>query len=155
MVLARWTAHPARRRPRDLALVVAVVLLTSGAVLGSLESPLLCALSAMFLVVAVAPFLFPTHYTLTDVAVSAERVWRHRSRAWSELRRLEIGPGAALVSPFARPSWLDRYRGIIVMFDGADRAQVIAIVRERMAHAAEARPGVAAPALAGDGAHES
>jgi hypothetical protein len=132
MVLARWTAHPARRRPRDLFLVLAVVLLTAGAVLASLESLLLTALSAVFLVVAVAQFLFPTHYTLTDAGVSERRLWRHKVRQWADLRRLQVGPAAALVSPFARPHWLDRYRGLILMFDGADRDQVIAILRERM-----------------------
>jgi hypothetical protein len=133
MVLARWTAHPAKRRPRDLFLVLAVVLLTAGAVLASLESLLLTVLSAVFLVIAVAPFLFPTHYTLTDLGVSERRLWRHKVRQWADLRRLQVGAGAALVSPFAQPHWLDRYRGLILMLDGADRDQVIEILRERMA----------------------
>lgn len=132
MVLASWTAHPAKRRPRDLALVIAVVLLTTGAVLASLESLLLTALAAVILVSAVSPFLFPTRYTLTDTGVSETRLWRHKARQWADLRRLQVGPGAALVSPFARPSWLDRYRGVVLMFDGADRDQVVAILRQRI-----------------------
>lgn len=132
MVLARWTAHPAKRRPRDLFLVLAVLLLTAGAVLASFESLLLTGLAVVFLIVAVAPFLFPTRYTLTDAGVSEKRLWRHKIRQWADLRRLQIGPGAALVSPFARPHWLDRYRGLVLMFDGADRDRVVAIIRERM-----------------------
>lgn len=132
MVLARWTAHPAKRRPRDLFLVLAVVLLTAGAVLASLESLFLTALSALFLTMAVAPFLFPTRYTLTDTAVSERRLGREKMRQWADLRRLQVGPGAVLVSPFARPHWLDRYRGLVLILDGADRDEVLATVRQCM-----------------------
>ena len=60
MVLAAWTAHPAKRRPRDVALVAAVLLLTCGAVLSSLESLWLSVLAAVLIVGSVAAFLFPT-----------------------------------------------------------------------------------------------
>jgi hypothetical protein len=127
-----WTCHPARRRPQDVFLVVAVVLLSSWAVMVSLESSLLALLAAAILLIAVSQFLLPTRYRLDDVGVSEKRLFRHRSRAWSDLRRVQIGPGAALVTPFARPSWLDRQRGIMLYLDGADRDQVVAILRERI-----------------------
>lgn len=132
MLLAHWTAHPAKRRPRDLALVIAVLFLTTGAVLASLESLFLTALAAVFLVAAIAPFLFPTHYTLTDQGISERRLFRTRSRRWQDLRRLQVGPGAALVSPFARPSMLDRYRGIVLLLDGADRETIITLLRSHV-----------------------
>ena len=132
VVLAHWTAHPARTRPREVALVVAVVSLTCGAVLASLESLLLAALAAVILVVAVAPFVFPTHYTLTDLGIEERRGFRRKSRRWKDLRRVQIGAQAALVSPFARKNWLDRYRGLVVMFDGADREQVVGILEGRV-----------------------
>jgi hypothetical protein len=132
VVLAHWTAHPARRRPRDVALVAAVVLITCGVVLASLGSLLLSVLAAVILMVAVAPFLLPTHYTLTDVGIEERRAFRRKSRQWSDLRRLQVGPRAALVSPFASKSWMDRYRGLIVMFDGADRDQVVDILERQV-----------------------
>ena len=36
--LLTWTAHPARSRPRDVALVVAIVCTTAGVVLWTFES---------------------------------------------------------------------------------------------------------------------
>ncbi|MCE9577704.1 MAG: hypothetical protein K8W52_31425 [Deltaproteobacteria bacterium] len=128
----RWTAHPAKRRPRDVALVAAVVLLSSWAVMVSLRSFFLAGLAAVILLVSVAAFLAPTHYALTDDGVELRRLGRRSFRPWAELRRAQIGPGAALLSPFARPHRLDRYRGLMVFFDGADRAQVIAAVRTRL-----------------------
>jgi hypothetical protein len=130
-VLAQWTAHPARRRPRDVALVVAVVALTSAAVLVSFASAWLALLAAAILLVAVAPFLLPTRYTITAGGITAERAFRRRERRFADLRRLEIGPGAALLSPFARPHPLDRHRGLLVLLDGSDRQRVIALLREK------------------------
>jgi hypothetical protein len=127
-----WTAHPARRRPQDLMLVVAVVMLAAYAVLISLESAFLTALAAAILLVAVAPFLAPTRYRIDDDGVSERRLGRHRFRAWADLRRMSVGKRAALVTPFARRSWMDRYRGIIVYLDGADRDHVIRLLRGRI-----------------------
>ena len=128
----RWTAHPARSRPRDIALVAMVVLLASWAVMVSLRSGFLTVLAAVLLLISVTPFLAPTHYRLGEDGVEERRLGRRRFRAWRDLRRWQIGPGAALVSPFARPMWLDRYRGILLYLDGADRDQVVEILRERI-----------------------
>lgn len=133
-----WTAHPARRRPRELILVAAVLLLTSGAVLVSSRSVFLTLLAIVIVLVSIASFLFPTHYRLSDEGVEERRFGVTRARRWQDLRRLQVGPGAALLSPFARPSWLDRRRGFLLLFDGADREQVVAELQRRMA---EARDG--------------
>jgi hypothetical protein len=127
-----WTAHPARRRPRELALVAAVLFLTTGAVLVSFESLFMTGLAAIIVLVSISSFLFPTHYRLSEEGIEERRLGVKRSRRWADLRRLEIGPGAALVSPFARKSLLDRTRGFLVLFDGADRQAVVSELGRRM-----------------------
>lgn len=131
-LLASWTAHPARRRPRDVALLVAVVCLTAYAVLVSLESAFLALLSVGILLVATGPFLLPTRYTITDDRIEAVRAFTRRARRFADLRRVDVGRGVALVTPFARPSWMDRHRGILIYLDGADQQRVVAILRERI-----------------------
>jgi hypothetical protein len=138
MELARWTAHPARSRPRDLALLVAVLLLTAGAVLSAFESLYLTVLAVVILLLGVSQFLFPTRYVLTDEGVEERRLLQTRTRRWSDLRRFQVGPGAALVSPFAEPTWLDRYRGLMLYLDGADRQRVVEILEERVGSGAPA-----------------
>lgn len=131
----RWTSHPARRRPQDVFLLAAVVLLSAWAVLVTLQSPLLAALAVVVLMVSVSPFWLPTHYQLDDDGVEARRLWTKRRRSWVDLRRAQIGPGAALVSPFARPTWMDRHRGVMLYFDGlgpdSARAAVLSELRAR------------------------
>lgn len=114
-------------------LLASVVLLSVWAVLITLESPLLAALAAVILMVSVAPFWLPTHYRLDDDGVEARRLWTTKRRSWTDLRRAQIGPGAALVSPFARPTWMDRHRGVMLYFDGLDaRDAVVAALKERL-----------------------
>ncbi len=137
----RWTAHPAKRRPQDVFLVLAVVLVSMWAVLVTLDSPLLSGLAGVILLVSVAPFLVPTHYLVDDDGVEARRLWTRRRRGWTDLRRVQVGRGAALVSPFARPSWLDRHRGVLLSFDGLDdagRGRVVDELRARVAGGAAA-----------------
>jgi hypothetical protein len=136
-VLLSWTAHPARTRPRDVALLVAVTATTAGCVLYSLESLFLCALAVVVLLVAVAPFWLPTHYSLTDDGISAVRMGLRRVRRFRDLRRVDVDRDPArastvLVSPFARPTWLCRTRGMTLFLDGADRAGVVAFLKERI-----------------------
>jgi hypothetical protein len=131
-VLIEWTAHPARRRPKDVALVVAVVCVTCAVVLSTFQSALLGALAAVILLISVGPFLLPTRYALTDEGIQATRAFSRRTRRYADLRRLEIGRDAALVSPFARRNFFDRYRGLILFLDGADRTRVVEILRERV-----------------------
>lgn len=109
-----------------------MVLLSAWAVLVTLEAPWLAALGAALLLAAVAPFWLPTRYRIDDGGIEEWRWPRRRRRAWPELRRVEVGARALLVSPFARPSWLDRYRGMVIMFDGGDRAAIVAAVRARV-----------------------
>jgi hypothetical protein len=127
-----WTAHPARERPRDLALVAAVLFLTCGATLMAFESLFLTALAAVIVILGVSQFLLPTRYELSDWGVEARGLVRTRARSWDQLRRFEVGPGAALVTPIARRGFLDRYRGIVLLLDGADRERVVTTLQDRI-----------------------
>jgi hypothetical protein len=134
--LIHWTAHPARHRPRDLALVVAVLALTAAAVLESFASPFLAVLSVVLLAAAVAPFLLPSRFVITDEEIACERALGRRARRFRDLRRVDVGRDVILVSPFARPSWLDRYRGLTLFLDGlgsAEREALVTLLRQKVA----------------------
>ncbi len=116
-----------------MLLLAGVVLLSSWAVLITLGSPMLAGLGAVILMISVSPFWLPTHYVIDDDGVEARRAWTTKRRSWSDLRRAQIGPGAALVSPFARPTWMDRHRGVLLYFDGlARREDAVAAIRARI-----------------------
>lgn len=123
--------------------MIAVILITAWAITVGLESAYLAVLAMVILVVALTPFWAPTRYALTDDGVEERRLGRLKARRWADLRRVQVGPGAALVSPMPRPSWHDRYRGILLYFDGLDAAGRAAVIE-----ALRARIGARTPAAA-------
>ncbi len=125
-----WVAHPARARPGRTALAVGVIQLAALLAYAT-GGAWLAALAEAVLLASIAPFLFPTRYVLCDERVCARRLGVTRARRWSELRRFQAGAETVLLSPFARPSWLDRTRGLVVFF-AANERDVMAIVRDKI-----------------------
>ncbi len=130
-----WTVHPARQRPADAALGAAIVSLAAWAVLVSLQSLLLTGLALVILLVATAAFWLPTTYILDDTSVTEQRLGRRRIRAWHELRRFTVGSRGALLSPFARPHRMDRYRGIVLLFGDQAPEPVRALLAQKITQA--------------------
>lgn len=128
-----WTAHPAARKPHHAALLVAVCLFSAYAVLVASRSLLLCALAVVILLASTSRFWLRTHYVMDALGIAERHAGRHRYRAWDGLRRLEIGPSAALLSPFAAPNLLERARGMVVYFDGGSREEIINRLRQHLA----------------------
>jgi hypothetical protein len=106
-------------------LAVSIIALASWAVLVGLQSGWLAAVAAVMLFAAVTPFLARTRYRIDSAGVAERRLFVTRARRWNELRRVDVGTRAAIVSPYAQRRWLDRYRGLTIYFDGADRDAVI------------------------------
>ena len=127
-----WKVHPARQRPADAALAAAIVSLAAWAVLVSLQSLLLTALAVLILLVATAAFWLPTTYILDETSVTEQRLGRRRSRAWPELRRFTVGTRGALLSPFARPHWMERYRGMVLLFGTQAPEPVKALLAQKI-----------------------
>ena len=124
-----------------IVIVLGMVVLTRV----GLQSNLLALIALATLLVSTAPFFLPTRYTMTRRGMIQQRARVVRDRPWSTIRRVSAGPGAMLLSPYRVPSWLERHRGLIVMFDGANRAEVLETARRLVADAA-ATAAVAKPA---------
>jgi hypothetical protein len=127
----QWTSHPARHKPADAALAVAIMALTAWAVLVSLHSALLAALSIVILLLATAAFWLPTKHIVDENGVSQRRAGRTQFRKWQDLRRYSFGSRTVLLSPFAKTNWLDRYRGVVLLLDGAPIDALRAELRQR------------------------
>lgn len=125
-----YVAHPARRRPLRaffallvIGLVGVVALFAVGAVL------------ALFAILAlgfsIAAFLFPSRVRMDEQGVAVSRFGLTRRRGWTDIRRVKSGADAVLLTPFARPTVLDRTRGLVVFF-GDHRDDVMSKIRENV-----------------------
>jgi hypothetical protein len=130
----RYRSHPLRDDyPRSVALV-AIVAGISVAVGVSFEAAGWAAFSALVLGISLARYFAPTDYTLDGEGVRARFLGRERRRPWSEVRGVYPHRDGVHLSPFARPSPLDPFRGIYLRFAG-NRDAVLAICERHVRRA--------------------
>ena len=116
----QWSLHLARRQPRKAAAALALIAaasITAGYGFGSL---ILGLLAALLLIASISDFLFPLTFVLTDDGVAVRGLLHRRRMAWSQVRRVARDELGVKLSPLARRSRLDAYRGIYLWFEGND-----------------------------------
>jgi len=131
-----WTVHLARRRPRQAAAVVAVILAGSVAAGLGFQSLLLGLLAALLLVASLADYFLPLRYRLAADGVSVRGLWHHRRLQWPSVRRVVRDTSGVKLSPLPRPSRLEAYRGIYLWFSANEPEVMAAIARYTRSEAA-------------------
>ena len=127
-----WTSHPVRDRPVTGLLVVALLLLLFAGAWLSFRDPVLTVVCVVVLWLSVAPFYLPTRYRIADDKVSIRGIFVRKEKSLKLFRRLVADPHGVLLSPFDRPSRLDRFHGLNLRFDSADRERVLEFLNRRL-----------------------
>ncbi len=126
-----WRAHPARERPGATAAllgVIAAILVATWIAFGDL---VLLLVSVAILGSSFSPWFLPTTYRLDAWGARARRAGVSRARRWEEIRSVHVDRRGATLSPFAKPSWLEPYRGLRLLFS-TNRVEVIAWLEETL-----------------------
>lgn len=136
-----WSVHLAKEQPQRAAIAAGVILLTVG-MIGAITHNLLGPLfAAILLFGSLNDFFLPIRYELNEQGVEAKGLFSHTSLEWNRAKRFHLLADGVKVSPLAGPSRLEAYRGVFLRCSGATREQVVAIVRVRLANAANEPPG--------------
>lgn len=126
--LLRWRSIPARRS-RTSTLLVVLIVLAVPLLLFVWYGPFFGILGFLIMGGSLSSFFLPTDYCLTDQSVYRHYLGIRQKRAWSEFRSFHPDRNGVLLSPFARPSRLENFRGLYLRFEG-NRDDVLAVVRE-------------------------
>jgi len=138
----QWSLHLARRHPRKGAAALVLIVLASLVAGYAFGSAVLGALACVLLIASVSDFLFPLRFVLGEDRVEARGLLHRRRMAWSQVRRVVRDEFGVKLSPLARRSRLDAYRGIYVWFEG-NSEDVMAFIADHVT--AEAAHGVGLP----------
>ena len=110
-----WTISPWREDPARAALaVIAALLLWLLAAWLLAGERLLSTLMGLAVLGALAPGMTPTQCRVDDNGVARRVLFAWDRRTWPEIRRARVGVTGLFVSPFARRSRLDRFRGLFL-----------------------------------------
>ena len=127
-----WSFNPWRDRPLAAA---AATLMTVGMclVIASLaEPPLVRLVLGLAVLGTLSPVLSPARCRVDDDGIQKRGPFGTARRRWSELRRVSARPAGMLLSPYARPHWLDPYRGLLLPMPARGRASLLAALRGRL-----------------------
>jgi len=128
-----WTCHPVRDRPLAGVLVLGVIFVLSAGAQLSFHETTLTVVCVVVLWLSVAPFYLPTRYRIADDKVSIRGTFGRKEKSLKLYRRIAADRYGALLSPFDRPSRLDRFHGLNLRFDSADRERVLEFLERRVA----------------------
>ena len=126
-----WRCHPVRRRPVVSMAVTAFIVLVGLLVYFATDSRGFTVLALVILFASLAKFYFPTEYRLSDKNIKVKTTTQTLVKEWSMYRSYYADKNGILLSPFARPSRLENFRGLYIMFE-KNRDEVTAFVKERI-----------------------
>jgi len=126
-----WRCHPVKRRPVVSMSVTAFIVLVGLLVYFATDSRGFTVLALVILFASLAKFFFPTEYRLSDKNIKVKTTTQTLVKDWSMYRSCYADKNGILLSPFTRPSRLENFRGLYIMFE-KNRDEVTAFVKERI-----------------------
>ncbi|MGC4047921.1 MAG: hypothetical protein QM758_29350 [Armatimonas sp.] len=130
--LISWRRHGLVEKPEFVGLAAAGYGLALAFWYWLFPHPLALFLPTIAMTSALAEYLFPREFKLTEQGVYAScGPFQKLFLAWGDVKRATQGPDGVFVSPLSRPSRLDRFRGICLPCDGTLKSEVLDYIRSR------------------------
>jgi len=126
-----WSSHPVKRKTVVSILVVLFLLAVWLVVYVTTSSILLTGLAVIIMLASMSSFFLPTRYELDQKKVKIRFFFTNREREWSAFRSFYVDKNGVLLSPFAKPSRLENFRGVYVRFS-RNKDQVVDFVRSKI-----------------------
>jgi len=127
-----WSFNPWRDRPLAAA-AAALMTLAMCLVIASLgEPPLVRVILGLAVLGTLSPVLSPARCRVDEEGIQKRSPLGTARRRWSELKRAVARPAGLLLSPYARPHWLESYRGLLLPMPSRGRESLLAQLRERL-----------------------
>jgi hypothetical protein len=126
-----WRSWPAAERPGQ-AVAVGLAIVAAALGLGAYGGdPLLAGVIFAVLFLSLSAYFLPTRFRIDEDGVEVTSAVGSRRRRWAALRSYSADARGVTLSPYLRPSWLESYRGLRLLFH-RNREEVLAVVGARL-----------------------
>lgn len=121
----RWRVHPLTENAWRSILLVVIIVATCYGVWSWTGYGGLVLLAFVFLVVSMAPFIFPTRYRMDAEGLEVIFLGVRSFRGWEEYRNFYPHDVGVHLSPFKELTRLDPFRGNFIRFTPENRRDVL------------------------------
>lgn len=126
-----WRVHPLRESwTRSIFLFLFLLLLFSG-IYWLFQSAFITLLSTIFVTGSLYRYFVPFRYELYDHQLVVTGPLYRLTKSWDTFRSFYVDKNGVLLSPFAKPSRLENFRGVYVRF-GPNRSEVLDFIRDKI-----------------------
>ena len=126
-----WRVHPLRENwTRSILLLLLLFLLYLG-IYWLFQSAFITLLSAIFVTSSLYRYFMPYRYELYENQLVVTAPLYRLTKPWDAFRSFYVDNNGVLLSPFAKPSRLENFRGVYVRF-GENRSEVLDFIREKI-----------------------
>ena len=128
-----WTVHPLVENWRKSVLLgFFLIVLLFGIYLG-FQLIYVVVLSAIFLIGSLYKYFLPFHYECeADKLIITSCCFYRLERSWNTFRSFYVDANGVLLSPFARPTRLENFRGVYVRFGKHSPEEVINFITSKI-----------------------
>lgn len=126
-----WVVHPLRDSwKRSILLFFFLALFLSGVYFlwRSVAVTLFC---AIFLTGSLYRYFVPFRYEFYADRLAVTSLFYRVTKPWSDFRSFYVDRNGVLLSPFAKPSRLENFRGVYIRF-GCNRSEVIDFIKHKI-----------------------
>jgi len=127
-----WRVHPLMENLGRSVLLGAIIFATCAGVWIWTSWPGMVLLALLFLVVSMAPFIFPTRYRVDRRGIEIVFLGVRTFRAWDQFRNFYPHEMGVHLSTFRRPSGLDPFRGSFIRFTPENREAVLRFLEKHI-----------------------
>jgi len=112
-----WKVHPIKRNLKVSVGVILLLFMVWAVVYLVMQSVLFLAIAVMAMSISLLGFFFPTKYELYADKIKVKYVLTSLEKEWKNYRSFYVDKNGVLLSPFAKPSRLENFRGIYLKID--------------------------------------
>ena len=126
-----WTVHPLCDSWKRSVLLFLFLTVIFSAVYFFWRSAWVTLFSAILLLGSLYRYFVPFRYELHADGLVITSLFYRVTKSWSDFRSFYVDRNGILLSPFAKPSRLENFRGLYVRF-GSNRLEVIEFIKRKI-----------------------
>ena len=127
-----WTVHPVVENWRKTLLLGVFLALLLFGIYWGFQSIYVALISGIFLIGSLYKYFLPFHHQCEADRLIITSCCYRLERSWETFRSFYVDANGVLLSPFARPTRLENFRGVYVRFGKLPPEAVVDFIRSKI-----------------------